>query len=30
MKQWNFKIKKLSSETLKNLINELNRPGGSA
>ena len=27
MEQWNFKIKKLCSETLKTLINELNRPG---
>ena len=30
MKQWNFKIKKLCSETLKTLINELNRPASSA
>ena len=27
MKQWNFKMKNLCSETLKTLINELNRPG---
>ena len=26
MKQWNFKMKKLYSKTLKTLINELNRP----
>ena len=30
MKQSNFKMKNLCSETLKTLINELNRPAGSA
>ena len=29
MKQSNFKMKKLCSETLKTLINELNRPGNA-
>ena len=29
MKQWDFKMKKLCSETLKTLINELNKPGSA-
>ena len=29
MKQGNFKMKKLCSEILKALINELNRPGSA-
>ena len=29
MKQWNFKVEKLRSETLKALINELNTPGST-
>ena len=30
MKQWRFKMKKLCPETLKSLINELNRPGSTS
>ena len=30
MKQWNFRMKKLCPETVKTLINELNRPGSQA